>query len=64
MRRVKGEVVFGGRIAYCAQSAWILNTTVRENIIFGSRSVSRQAARMQFQYLRQDLIVSYSLQTP
>ncbi|KWU44771.1 ABC transporter [Rhodotorula sp. JG-1b] len=35
MRRVKGEVVFGGRIAYCAQSAWILNTTVRENIIFG-----------------------------
>ncbi|GAA5860817.1 hypothetical protein JCM3774_003151 [Rhodotorula dairenensis] len=35
MRRVKGEVIFGGRIAYCAQSAWILNTTVRENILFG-----------------------------
>ncbi|GAA5990991.1 hypothetical protein JCM10908_006490 [Rhodotorula pacifica] len=35
MRRVKGEIVFGGRIAYCSQSAWILNTTVRENILFG-----------------------------
>lgn len=26
-----------GKIAYCAQSPWILNSTVRENILFGKR---------------------------
>ncbi|GJN90211.1 hypothetical protein Rhopal_003210-T1 [Rhodotorula paludigena] len=35
MRRIKGEVTFGGSIAYCAQSAWIMNTTLRANILFG-----------------------------
>jgi len=28
MRSVSGRVVFGGRVAYCAQSAWIQNATV------------------------------------
>jgi hypothetical protein len=28
-------VCFGGRVAYCAQSAWISNVTLRENILFG-----------------------------
>ncbi|KAK9456107.1 P-loop containing nucleoside triphosphate hydrolase protein [Dipodascopsis uninucleata] len=32
-----GSVVVHGRIAYAAQSPWIMNATVRENIIFGSR---------------------------
>ncbi|GEM08785.1 ABC transporter [Rhodotorula toruloides] len=35
MRRTSGNVVFGGSIAYCAQSAWIMNTTLRANILFG-----------------------------
>ncbi|GAA6060372.1 hypothetical protein JCM10212_004556 [Sporobolomyces blumeae] len=35
MRRTRGEVRFGGSIGYCAQSAWILNATVRDNILFG-----------------------------
>ncbi|GAA6021728.1 hypothetical protein JCM11491_001395 [Sporobolomyces phaffii] len=35
MRRTEGEVVFGGKIGYCAQQAWILNATIRENILFG-----------------------------
>ncbi|KZT73163.1 hypothetical protein DAEQUDRAFT_808686 [Daedalea quercina L-15889] len=35
MRRTNGRVAFNGRIAYCAQSAWIQNATVRENICFG-----------------------------
>ncbi|BGP33345.1 hypothetical protein JCM10296v2_005143 [Rhodotorula toruloides] len=35
MRRTSGAVIFGGSIAYCAQSAWIMNTTLRANILFG-----------------------------
>ncbi|KAG8995316.1 hypothetical protein FRB94_009288 [Tulasnella sp. JGI-2019a] len=30
-----GKVVFGGKVAYCAQVAWIQNASVRENILFG-----------------------------
>ncbi|GAA6028671.1 hypothetical protein JCM8097_007340 [Rhodosporidiobolus ruineniae] len=36
MRRTKGSVTFNSRkIAYASQSAWIYNSTVRENILFG-----------------------------
>ena len=28
-------VVWSQKIAYCAQTAWILNKTIRENILFG-----------------------------
>lgn len=35
MRKTRGEVMFGGPVAYVPQSAWIMNATVRENIIFG-----------------------------
>eukprot|EP00058_Branchiostoma_floridae_P006725 XP_002592213.1 hypothetical protein BRAFLDRAFT_84642 [Branchiostoma floridae] len=35
MRLVKGDVAVEGKIAYVAQQAWILNATVRDNILFG-----------------------------
>lgn len=35
MRRTSGSVAFGGSIAYCPQTAWIQNASVRENICFG-----------------------------
>ncbi|KAG5645528.1 hypothetical protein DXG03_005803 [Asterophora parasitica] len=35
MRRTGGSVKFGGSVGYCPQSAWIQNTTIRENICFG-----------------------------
>ncbi|KAF2810073.1 P-loop containing nucleoside triphosphate hydrolase protein [Mytilinidion resinicola] len=35
MRRTSGEVILGASRAFCPQYAWIQNTTVRENIIFG-----------------------------
>ncbi|TRM64251.1 P-loop containing nucleoside triphosphate hydrolase protein [Schizophyllum amplum] len=35
MRKTEGTVVWGGSIAYCPQSAWIQNATIRENICFG-----------------------------
>ncbi|KAL3943726.1 MAG: hypothetical protein SGBAC_002196 [Bacillariaceae sp.] len=31
----KGEITLKGEVAYAAQSPWILNATVRENILFG-----------------------------
>lgn len=27
--------MFGGQLGYCQQSAWIQNTTLRDNILFG-----------------------------
>ncbi|KAF8258908.1 ABC transporter [Lactarius quietus] len=35
MRMTEGSVRVGGSIAYCSQSAWIQNATIRENICFG-----------------------------
>ncbi|EKM58258.1 uncharacterized protein PHACADRAFT_171522 [Phanerochaete carnosa HHB-10118-sp] len=35
MRKVNGRVSFGGPVAYCAQTAWIQNATLRENVLFG-----------------------------
>lgn len=35
MRRTEGKVAFGGSVAYCGQSAWIQNATIRENVCFG-----------------------------
>ncbi|KAK4235406.1 hypothetical protein C8A03DRAFT_17849 [Achaetomium macrosporum] len=35
--KIKGEVVVHGTVAYVSQSPWIMNATVRENIVFGYR---------------------------
>ncbi|KDQ57350.1 hypothetical protein JAAARDRAFT_194496 [Jaapia argillacea MUCL 33604] len=36
MRQVSGDrVVFGGRVAYCPQTAWIQNATLKDNVLFG-----------------------------
>ncbi|CAK9781035.1 hypothetical protein CC85DRAFT_282605 [Cutaneotrichosporon oleaginosum] len=35
MRRTSGSIKFQGTTALCAQSPWIQNATVRENILFG-----------------------------
>jgi ABC-type multidrug transport system fused ATPase/permease subunit len=35
MRKTSGEVVLGASRAFCPQYAWIQNSTVRENILFG-----------------------------
>jgi ABC-type multidrug transport system fused ATPase/permease subunit/rubredoxin len=35
--KIKGEVTVRGATAYVAQSPWVMNATVRENIIFGHR---------------------------
>lgn len=35
--KIKGEVVVRGRIAYVAQSPWVMNASVKENIVFGHR---------------------------
>ncbi len=35
--KLKGEVVLRGASAYVAQSPWVMNASVRENIVFGHR---------------------------
>lgn len=35
MRRTQGDMVLGASRAFCPQSAWIQNSTLRENILFG-----------------------------
>ncbi|KAI9760216.1 MAG: exo-1,3-beta-glucanase [Chaenotheca gracillima] len=35
--KINGEVVVHGKTAYVAQQAWVMNATVRENVIFGHR---------------------------
>ncbi|KAF2005508.1 multidrug resistance-associated protein 1 [Amniculicola lignicola CBS 123094] len=35
--KIKGEVVLRGKTAYVPQSAWVMNASVRENIVFGHR---------------------------
>ena len=35
MRHLDGAAVVSGSIAYCPQSGWIQNATLRENITFG-----------------------------
>ncbi len=35
--KVEGEVTVHGSVAYVAQQAWVMNATVRENIVFGHR---------------------------
>ncbi|KAJ7642099.1 ABC protein [Roridomyces roridus] len=35
MRCTEGSWKFGGRVAYCPQTAWIQNATLRDNVLFG-----------------------------
>ena len=35
MRKTAGEVVLGGTIAYVPQSAWIMNASLKQNVLFG-----------------------------
>ncbi|KMU72653.1 bile pigment transporter 1 [Coccidioides immitis RMSCC 3703] len=35
--KINGEVIMRGRVAYVAQQAWVMNASVRENIVFGHR---------------------------
>lgn len=37
MYKVRGEVVVRGNVAYVAQSPWIMNASVQDNILFGHR---------------------------
>lgn len=35
--KVKGEVIVHGQVAYVAQQTWVMNASVKENIVFGHR---------------------------
>ncbi len=55
----------GGRIAYVAQQAWIVNDTVKENILFGRPLIEDYWRKtLQACSLESDLEVCYSLFAP
>lgn len=35
--KLHGDVTVAGRVAYVAQSPWIMNATIKDNIVFGSK---------------------------
>lgn len=35
IRKKEGKVVFGGSVAYAPQTPWIMNASLRENVLFG-----------------------------
>ncbi|KAL0564979.1 hypothetical protein V5O48_017054, partial [Marasmius crinis-equi] len=37
MRRERGNVTYGGSVAYVPQSPWIRNTTLKQNVLFGQQ---------------------------
>jgi len=36
MKMVSGEIVVSGRVAYVPQHPWIINESLRENVLLGS----------------------------
>ncbi|KAI8618185.1 P-loop containing nucleoside triphosphate hydrolase protein [Chytriomyces sp. MP71] len=55
MSHVSGSVTFRGSVGYCQQSAWIQNTSVKENILFGLKLDSeRYAAAVRVSSLERD----------
>ncbi|KAJ3794827.1 multidrug resistance-associated ABC transporter [Lentinula aff. detonsa] len=58
MRKLSGEVQLGGSVAYVAQTPWIKNATVRDNIMFGHpEDTSRLSGIIHACSLTQDLDV-------
>ncbi|EJD48473.1 P-loop containing nucleoside triphosphate hydrolase protein [Auricularia subglabra TFB-10046 SS5] len=39
MRKTRGEVVLGGAVAYAPQAPWIVNGTLKDNIVFDTATV-------------------------
>lgn len=48
MHLVKGRVSIDGSFAYVSQQAWIMNSTLRENITFGGEFDDHLYARIRF----------------
>lgn len=46
VQQLHGTTCVSGRIAYCAQSPWIQNATVKENILFGCKLNQEYYARV------------------
>lgn len=42
MRQTSGHVQFGGSLSYVSQQPWVMNATLRENIVFGSNEMDYQ----------------------
>lgn len=44
------QVVFGGSVAYVPQQPWIVNATLRDNILFGQEDVEKKSEKFHVLY--------------
>ena len=59
MEKHTGEVRMGGRLAYVAQQAWIVNDSLQKNVLFGhDLELQRWDSTVHACSLQQDLEVS------
>lgn len=59
MEKQSGEVRMGGRLAYVAQQAWIVNDSLQKNVLFGlDLEAQRWQSCVHACSLQQDLEVS------
>lgn len=42
MRQTRGNVQFGGSLSYVSQQPWVMSSTLKENIVFGSEGMDYQ----------------------
>ncbi|KAG6863993.1 hypothetical protein C0991_001277, partial [Blastosporella zonata] len=42
MRKTRGEILFGGNVAYVPQTPWIRNATLRDNVLFGEEDSEKR----------------------
>ena len=62
MEKHTGEVRMGGRLAYVAQQAWIVNDSLQKNVLFGhDLEPQRWDSTVHACSLQQDLEVSFML---
>ena len=61
MRLTEGSVRIGGSVAYGAQQAWIMNATVKENILLGQPYNEARYAKLALVFLLQKGLILISL---
>jgi ATP-binding cassette subfamily C (CFTR/MRP) protein 1 len=46
IQKTSGDIAVHGKISYCAQNPWLINATVKDNILFGNQYVKEKYERV------------------
>lgn len=61
MTLLEGSIAVSGTFAYVAQQAWILNATLRDNILFGKDYDEERSVRLLAEFLESSLVLGPSV---